>query len=626
MPLAQKPVAVTGKSRKAAAAAQTAPAQPGLFTRFTKEFGLCLTLAVSVWLVFQQIGAHLYVNFDDWDYVGENFAVLNGLTWEGVKFAFTSKIGANWHPVTWLSHMLDASLFGENPGGMHTMSVLIHAANAILLFTLLRAFTGAVWRSATVAALFALHPLHVEPVAWLSDRKDLLATFFWLLTALTYGHWAKARTGWGWLAAAHAWATLALMSKPTAVPLPFTLLLLDIWPLQRVEALGARLREKAGFFALAAAQALITFQVQSELGATQALASVDPLRKLANAIGSYGIYLFQTVAPVNLTPMYPFPEQIEWFPVLASVAIVGLGTALALRLRGAAPWFTAGWFWYLLVLAPMAGFVQVGIQSHADRYTYVSLIGIFWICVWGLGYWLGEARWRRGEWQAAAGVILAVLAWRSYAQAALWKDDQTLFGHTLAVTGKNRLASNVMGLSYLRAKDLDKAEKHLSAALEIDRSFMPSYRYLAEVRFAQGKTEEALTLLNRAVEMEPRGTVSYYNRGIVLRAVKRPTEAVADLEKALKMGLEPDQAKRANVELGLVRSGENNHDAAKKYFEAALEIDPFYYLAEKNLAFAQYALKDYARAQFHLKNLAVRDPEDKDVERALKSIRVTAPQ
>ncbi|MCC6537930.1 MAG: hypothetical protein IT162_10295, partial [Bryobacterales bacterium] len=438
-PLASKSAAATGKPRRSAETAPQASPSEGVFTRFTKEIGLCFALAVSVWLVFQQIGAHLYVNFDDWDYVGENFAVLNGLTWEGVKFAFTSQIGANWHPVTWLSHMLDASLFGEDPGAMHTMSMWIHAANTILLFTLLRYLTGAVWRSAAVAALFALHPLHVEPVAWLSDRKDLLATFFWLLTALTYGHWAKARAGWGWLAAAHGWAALALMSKPTAVALPFTLLLLDIWPLQRTDEISRRLREKAGFFALAAAQAFITFRVQSELGATEALATVGPLRKFANAIASYGIYLFQTVAPVNLNPMYPFPEQIDWFPVLASVAILGLGTALALRLRHSTPWFTSGWFWYLLVLAPMAGFVQVGIQAHADRYTYVSLIGIFWMVVWGLEHWLGEARWRRGEWQAAAGVILAVLAWRSYAQAALWVDDQTLFGHTLAVTGKNRL-------------------------------------------------------------------------------------------------------------------------------------------------------------------------------------------
>ncbi len=629
MPPAQKSTAATGRSRKsanAAAAEATLAQPPGVFTRFTKEIGLCLALAAAVWLVFQQIGAHLYVNFDDWDYVGENFAVLNGLSWEGVKFAFTSKISANWHPVTWLSHMLDASLFGENPGAMHAMSMWIHAANAILLFTLLRYLTGAVWRSAAVAALFALHPLHVEPVAWLADRKDLLATFFWLLTALTYGHWVKARAGWGWLAAAHGWAALALMSKPTAVALPLTLLLLDIWPLQRLEEIGQRVREKAGFFALAAVQALVTFQIQNELGATEALAAVDPWRKLANAIASYGIYLFQTVAPVNLTPMYPFPEQVEWFPVLASIAIIVLATMLSWRWRAAAPWFMAGWFWYVLVLAPMAGFVQVGIQAHADRYTYMSLIGIFWIAVWGLGHGLGQERWRRGEWHAAAGVVLALLAWRSYAQAALWVDDQTLFGHTLAVTGKNRLANNVMGLSYLRAKDLDKADKHLRAALEIDRTFMPSYRYLAEVRFAQGKTEEALTLLNRAVEMEPRGTISYYNRGLVLRAMKRPADAAADLEKALKMGLEPDQAKRAHVELGLVRSGENNPAAAKKQFEEALEIDPFYYLAEKNLAFAHYTLKDYARAQFHLKNLAVRDPEDKDVERALKSIRTQQSQ
>jgi len=207
---------------------ERAPAGPGFLQRNGKELGICAALGLAVWMVFRQIGGHGYINFDDWDYVGENLAVLSGVTWEGVKFAFTTTMTANWHPITWLSHMLDVQLFGEDPGAMHLSSMWLHALNSMLVFALLRSLTGARWRSAAVAGLFAVHPLHVEPVAWLADRKDLVATFFWLLTALTYGHWAKNRGGaggWRWFALAHVWAALATMSKPTAVTLPFTLLL-----------------------------------------------------------------------------------------------------------------------------------------------------------------------------------------------------------------------------------------------------------------------------------------------------------------------------------------------------------------------------------------------------------------
>jgi protein O-mannosyl-transferase len=597
---------------------------PGFFARNRGELGVCAALAAAVWLVFQQIGTHGYINFDDWDYVGENLAVLSGITWEGVKFAFTTDMTVNWHPITWLSHMLDVQLFGANPGAMHLSSMWLHAVNAMLLFAMLRYFTGAFWRSAAVAALFAIHPLHVEPVAWLSDRKDLLATFFWLLTAVVYGHWTKRRTetgAWRWFALAHLLAALATMSKPTAVTLPFTLLLLDIWPLRRTESLTRRLVEKTGFFLFAAGQSVVTYFIQRDLGATTALAEVSIARKLANAVASYGVYLWQTVAPRNLTPMYPFPPAIEWVPTAAAALIIVVVSSIAvLRIRRQ-PYLAAGWFWYLGVLTPMIGVVQVGIQAHADRYTYVSLIGIFWIAVWGLHEWLGESRWRSGAWQAAGVAIGLVFMWQSYAQAALWKDDYALFGHTLAVTGPNRLAHTVVGLSHLRAKTYEDSERHLRKALELEPKFAPAYRHLAELLFAREKPEEALELLNKAIAIEPRASVTYYNRGIVRRALGQKDEALADLAKGIAIGLDIDHGKRAHLESGLIKNSQGKQGEALVFFQKAMDIDPFYYLAQKNLAFTYYTMKNYEQALYWFQQLRVIDPSDQDVSKALASIK-----
>jgi tetratricopeptide (TPR) repeat protein len=598
---------------------EAAPAEPGVFQRNRREIGVCAALAVAVWLVFAQIGSHGYINFDDWDYVGENLAVLSGISWEGVKFAFNTTMTANWHPVTWLSHMLDVQLFGENPGAMHLSSMWLHAANAMLVFALLRYLTGALWRSAAVAALFAVHPLHVEPVAWLSDRKDLVATFFWLLTAFTYGRWAK-RGGASWFALAHVWAALATLSKPTTVTLPFTLLLLDLWPLGRMENPARRVIEKTGFFLLAAVQSVATFIIQRQEGATTAL-DIGFGRKLANAIASYGVYLWQTVMPRNLTPMYPFSEGIAWLPVIAgAVIIVGISALAVLRIRQQ-PYLAAGWFWYLGVLVPMIGIVQVGIQAHADRYTYVALIGIFWIVVWGLHDWLGEARWRSPVFQAPAVILGLVFMWQSYAQAALWVDDRTLFGYTLAVTGRNRLAHTVVGLSNLRAKNYDEAEQHLRTAIELAPKFMPAYRHLAELLFAREKPEEALKLLDKAVELEPRAAVTYYNRGIVLRSLGRKEDALADFAKAVKIGVDLDQTKRAYLESGRIKNSEGKHAEALAFFQKAVEVDPFYYLAKKNMAFTYYSMKDYEQALYWFTQLQGIDPTDQDVSKALASIK-----
>lgn len=598
-----------------AKAKSTAPSPPAsFFSANTKELGICALLGIAVWLVFAQITGHGMVNFDDYDYFGENPMVLSGLTWEGVKFAFTTRLTANWHPVTWLSLMFDVSLFGPDSGRIHGVSGWIHAVNSMLLFALLRYLTGAIWRSAAVAALFAVHPLHVEPVAWLSDRKDLLATFFWLLTLLSWGHWAKVANR-KWFYAAHLFAALAMMSKPTAVAIPVTIFLIELWPLRQ----STRIVEKAGMLALSFALAVITFLVQRDVGATQAL-NVSFAAKLANAITAYGTYLFDMVLPVKLAPMYPFPEKIAVAPLVASIVALGAISWLAWQRRESSPYLAAGWLWYLIVLVPMIGIVQVGIQSHADRYTYVSLIGVFWMAAWGLHEWLGEAQWQALPVRASAVAVIALLGYQAYGQAAYWKDDFTLFNHTLDVTERNRLAHSVIGLAHLRARQLDQAESHLRVAVEIDPKFMPSYRNLAEVLHGKGEHEKALVLLNKAVELVPEGQVSYYNRGIVLKALNKNAEALADFNKAISMGLEPEREKRAYFERGMLKTRASDFDGARQDFEKAIEIDPNYYLALKNLAYAHYNLQHLVEAKTRFINLAQRNPEDQDVRNMLRAL------
>lgn len=600
-----------------AKAKSTAPPPPeSFFSAHIKEFAVCALLAFAVWLVFAQITDHGMVNFDDYDYFGENPVVLSGLTWEGVKFAFTTRLTANWHPVTWLSLMFDVSLFGPNTGRIHGVSGWIHAVNAMLLFALLRYLTGAIWRSAAVAALFAIHPLHVESVAWLSDRKDLLATFFWLLTLFAWGHWIKTSTSRGWWYAAHLFAALAVMSKPTAVAIPVTLFVIEFWPLRRFTTLA----DKAGMFLIAAAGSVITFLVQREVGATDALTGVSFPAKLANSITSYGVYLFDTILPAKLAPMYPYPESVAAIPLVASIVLLAAISWLAWQRRESSPYLAAGWIWYLLVLVPMIGIVQVGIQSHADRYTYVSLIGVFWMAAWGLHEWLGEAQWKTMPVRATAVAVIALFAYKAHAQTAYWKDDMTLFNHTLDVTKRNRLAHSVIGLAFLRARQLDQAESHLRVALEIDPKFMPSYRNLAEVLHGKGEDDKALLLLNKAVELVPEGQVSYYNRGIVLKSLKRDKEALADFDKALSMGLQPENEKRAYFERGMLKTRAADYDGARQDFEKAIEIDPNYYLALKNLAYTHYHLQHLVEAKTRFINLAQRNPEDQDVRNMLRAL------
>jgi tetratricopeptide (TPR) repeat protein len=443
-------------------------------------YAMTAFFAVLIGIVYSPVLFGNFISYDDPAYVTGNDYVKAGLTFQGAAWAFTTFHSYNWHPVTWLSHMLDASLFGLNPAGHHLTSLVFHVANSLLLFGVFRKMTGATWRSLCVAALFALHPLHVESVAWIAERKDVLSTFFWLLTIRAYVGYAKSPRLAGYLAVVLFFA-LGLMSKPMLVTLPFVLLLLDYWPLGRFRPLPgdagssaaadcpppARLfLEKAPLLALAIASSIVTYLAQEKGGALAYAASFGD--RLGNALISYLGYMEKMLWPSGLAPFYPFnPGAISPLKAAAAALLLVAVSVMAVRGAGRRPYLVTGWFWYLGTLVPVIGFLKIGQHAMADRYTYVPLIGLFIMIAWGAGDL--AARWRRGRGALAAAaacclIVLSVLTWR---QAGYWHDSITLFSHALAVTDNNWVAHNNLAKAYADQGRLPEALLHVSASLRI---------------------------------------------------------------------------------------------------------------------------------------------------------------
>ncbi len=397
------------------------PIGAGWWRQHWRVPAVCLVLAAITFAVFGQTLNHEFVNFDDNDYVYENPVVAQGLTFRGIVWAFTHVHSANWHPLTWLSHMLDCQLYGLHPGGHHLTNVLLHIATVIVLFLVLRQMTGALWRSAFVAALFAIHPLRVESVAWVAERKDVLSGLFFMLTIGAYVRYARRP----WSLARHGLVALlfamGLMSKPMLVTLPVVLLLLDYWPLQRVEPgkLSGLVLEKLPLFALSAASCAVTFLAQSQ--AIQSIGSFSLPLRLGNALAASMIYLGQIVYPAGLAAFYPYPLNglPAWEVALAGLLLVGF-SIVAWRERRKQPWLLMGWLWYLVMLLPVAGIIQVGVQAHADRYTYLPQIGVYMAVTWLAAEW--GAKWRMGR-AALGGLMSAMLA---VLMVCAWKQNRVL--------------------------------------------------------------------------------------------------------------------------------------------------------------------------------------------------------
>jgi len=540
---------------------------------------LCVALAIATLAAYGGLHSNGFIMFDDDEYVTDNTHVLKGLTGESVAWAFTNGDTANWHPLTWLSHMLDVRLFGLNPGRHHLTSLLLHVLNVLLLFLFLLRLTGAPWRSAFVAALFALHPLHVESVAWIAERKDVLSTFFWLLTLIAWLAYVRSKKAFPYVSAM-AFYALGLMAKPMLVTLPFTLLLLDFWPLQRLplsrggwsQALKGLLWEKAPLFAMSAASSVVTVIAQRSWGAVQTLDQLPLAWRVGNAMRAYAAYLGKAFWPSSLAVFYPHPRAGVWTSsgIIAVLVLAGV-TFLVFRLARKAPYLLFGWLWYLGTLVPVIGLVQVGEQAMADRYTYIPLLGVFIAVTWGAAELAERRPLTRRAVAAAAVCLVGVVFVLTRIQTGYWRDTETLFGHALAVTSDNWLAHNAFGLAAYGRGNPREAIAHYMEALRINEGIPDVHNNLGLALSDVGQTDQAIEHYNAALDIVPDAPIPLDNLGVALLKLNRPAEAAERFERALKTRPDFPDARHG---LGLALTRENRLSEALEQYEKALRLKP----------------------------------------------------
>jgi tetratricopeptide (TPR) repeat protein len=592
---------------------------------------ICLALATGTFALYFPVISFQFVNIDDWAYVTDNAHVKQGFSWKNVIWALHATYAGNWHPLTTVSHMLDCQLWGLRPGPHHFSNVLWHAANTLLLFVAWKRMTGAIWRSALVAALFAWHPLHVESVAWISERKDVLSAFFFLLSILVYAKYVErvrcrlsqlnlkpsppsdftmqrsndsTRQSVGQSARqsaaprfqfyvsspyllALACYALGLMSKPMVVTLPFVLLLLDYWPLQRTKLSGAELKsvvprlvlEKLPFFILAGASSVVTFLAQKSGGAVVGLQNFPPSARLANAAISYTSYLAKTIWPDSLAVFYPFSGPLPSWAIVAAVVLCAF-SASAILLAKKAPFYFVGWFWFFGTLVPVIGIVQVGSQAMADRYTYLPLVGVFVVIAWAFYDLVG--RWTPATLRAGVGAaVLAACVALTALQLRHWKNSETLFDHAARVTRGNALAHFHLG--YVLEADGKKSDSltHYAEAIRINPGFIEARGRLAHGLQMQGQLDAAEQEYGTALMRNPMHAQSHYGLAEVLLKKGRMDEAVAHYSTALLA--DPNFAE-AHYQLGILLAGRKQFDPAVTHLREAVRLKPDWLEAVNNLA------------------------------------------
>ena len=578
---------------------------------------ICLFLALVTAVIYWQVKNFAFVSYDDLAYIPNNSHVRSGLTLKGISWAFTTFYESNWHPLTWLSHMMDVELFGLMPAGHHLVNVFIHIANTILLFLILKRMTSAVWQSAFVAALFALHPLHVESVAWVAERKDVLSAFFWILTIGAYAQYAEKPNAQRYLLTL-LFFILGLMSKPMIVTLPFTLLLLDYWPLKRFSfdrqgdtqevlttgAVNRRkkkrkgqssdsnkisapsesipslfpsvqirplLLEKIPLLILSAASSIITYVAQQKGGAMESLQNLPLMERIANATVAYIIYLFKMCWPLNLAVLYPHPVTYPIWQSLGAAFLLTVITLSAIAWVRRFPYFTMGWFWYLITLIPVIGLVQVGVQAWADRYTYIPLVGIFMAMAWGISELTKQWSYRNKILSISAGIVIFLLTVLSWQQIQFWKDDFSLYPHAIRVTENNDMAHNNLGTTYYNKGDLDRAMRHYRVAVEINPQKSGTYYNMGNVLADQGHFQEAMDQYAKALQFQPSNVAAHNDFGNVLMLQGRYDKAIEHLQEAIRIA--PDYAKSHGL-LGHIFAEQGKRQEAIKHYKMALQINP----------------------------------------------------
>ncbi len=540
---------------------------------------------VATLALYNPVNRHPFVNYDDDRYVTENAHVHNGLNWDTITWAFAAMEQGNWHPLTWLSHALDYQLFHQNATGHHFTSLLIHAANAVLLFLLLMYATGRVGPSLLVAALFALHPINVESVAWVAERKNVLCTFFFFGALAAYCWYARKPDWRRYLTFASLFA-MALMSKPMAITLPFVLLLLDYWPLGRIQGgpAGGRpisqaplfklLAEKLPLLVLSAASAVVTIQAQKAGGAVRSIAQFSLGVRLENAAVAYATYLWKMIWPSRLAPLYPHPGDslAVWQVVISALVLLAL-TAAVLRFRSRR-YLLTGWLWFLGTLVPVIGLVQVGDQAMADRYAYIPLIGIFVMIAWGATDLADSRHIGLSARMIPPACVLLALAFATHRQLGYWSSNYDLWTHTLAVTDRNFIAQNNLGGALLLLGKPEEAYSHFQAAAELNPNDPMSRSNLGAYLQEHGKLSEAMEQYDRTIQLTSDAgllAATYANLGTAYRNLGEDEKARDSYDQALR--LNPNQS-NAYLGLGQLLEKQSQLDNAIQNYSKSVELRP----------------------------------------------------
>jgi tetratricopeptide (TPR) repeat protein len=555
---------------------------------------VCLLLAMVTLAVYWQVLSHDFVNFDDNLYITENSHVQEGLTSESIIWAFTQRDISYWHPMTWLSLMLDYEFYGLSPGGFHLTNLLLHALGTMLLFFALHVMTGSLWRSGFVAFLFALHPLNVESVAWVVERKNVLSTCFWMLTILTYGYYTQRPILRRYLLVLFCF-TLGLMAKPLLVTVPCVLLLLDYWPLARfhLPQLGRDseaethtlmltgsqkspmyrlVLEKIPFLALSVVSISLSLWSGKHPDFLLTTETIPMSLRVGNALISYAAYIGKMIWPSNLAVFYPPPGTLAWSQVAAPALVIVLVSMVVLWLARPRPYILVGWLWYLGTLVPFIGLVQAGLwPAMADRFVYVPLIGLFIIIAWGVPDLLAEYRYRLAIMTLAAGIVLSALAVRTWTQLRHWRNSITLFEHTVQVTSNNYLAHNNLGVAKFQRGKLDEAILHYTEALGIKPDYAYTHYNLGLALERRGRLDQAILHYTEALRIKPDYAKVHNNLGFALGLQGRLEEAISHYYEALQ--IRPDYF-RARYNLADALAEQGRIDQAIVHFSKAVSLEP----------------------------------------------------
>jgi len=612
------------------------------FFTIRREGVICLILAIAILAVYWQVQHYDFVNFDDDKYVTENLNIQAGITLKSVKWAFTNFDQMYWHPLTWLSHMLDCELYGLEPGMHHLTSLLFHIVNTLLLFLVFRKMTGSLWQSAFVAALFALHPINVDTVAWVAERKNVLSTFLWILTMFTYARYIEKPGLFRYMLTFSVFA-LGLMAKPMLVTLPFVLLLLDYWPLRRLrfgqsnsdnrrkarkpttsdytESSVFRLvLEKTPFFLLVILYfCLISLSFQPDAIGVVSTESVSMNLRLANALVSCVSYMGKMIWPQDLAVLYPFPTTMlpMWQITGAGLLLVCVSVLVA-RAWKQKPYFVVGWLWFLGTLVPVIGIIQGGLwPAMADRWAYVPLIGIFIMIAWGVPDLLSGWQHRRAFLAISSGCILSVLTMVTWMQLQYWQNSTTLFKHAISVTENNAHSHINLGVALQEQRKTDEAIAHYTEALKINPDYAKAHYNLGIALQKQGKVDEAIAHYTEALKIEPDSAKAHYTLGVTLAEQGKLAEAIDYLTRALK--IKPDYAE-AHYNLGVVLAEQGKIAEAIDYFTKALKIKPDYVEAYCNLGNALVTQGRVDEAISHYSEALRINPDDDEVRANLQLV------